>query len=169
VPEAELQLPEDVVTSTQTVVVSEVLPEAPVTLISYAPVVVVDVVAAVSVEVCADELLKVSDVGERLQVVGLIAPEGDVVMAQESETVPVNVLDGVTVMVEVLPEVAPGLTEMLPLLLRLKSVLPLPPPGACQKSPHPARSGAAANNSLAHVPIFISAPSLPRTAFWNKG
>jgi len=32
--------------------------------------------------------------------------------------------------------------------------------GACQKFAHPASSGAAANNSLAHDPIFIAAPLL---------
>jgi hypothetical protein len=118
-------------------------------------VVVVDVVAAVSVAVCAVVLLIVTEVGERLHVVGLEAPDGEVVTAQVSVTVPVNEFVGVTVMVEVL--VAPGLTVMLPLLVSVKLVL-LPPLGACQKSPHPARSGAAASNSLAHCPSFIAAP-----------
>jgi hypothetical protein len=45
---------------------------------------------------------------------------------------------------------------MLPLLLRVKLLLPLP--GACQKSPQPARNGIAASNIHAHLPIFITAP-----------
>jgi hypothetical protein len=122
-------------------------------------VVVLAVVVAVSVEVCAVVSVIVTEVGERLQVVGLLALEGDEVIAQESETVPVNELDGVTLMAEVLDE--PGATVMAPLLLRVKLELPLPPPGACQKFPQPAKSGAAARKSLAHFPILIAAPQLP--------
>jgi hypothetical protein len=118
-------------------------------------VVVEDEVVAVSVEVCAVVLLlKVNEVEERLHVAALEAPVGEVT-AQDSVTVPVNVLAGVTVMVAVLPVVAPGLTVMLPLLVRVK--LPLFPPGASQKSPQPARSVAAANNPIQR-PIFIAAP-----------
>jgi hypothetical protein len=119
-------------------------------------VVVEEVVAAVSVDVCADVSLMVTDVGERLQVAGLVALEGVLVTAQERETVPVNEFDGVTVMVAVLVE--PGLTLMAPLLAREKLVLPL---GACQKFPQPANSGAAASNTRAHVPILIAAPWPP--------
>ena len=46
-------------------------------------------------------LLKVSEDEERAQVAGLVALEGEDVMAQLSFTVPVNELPGVTVMVEV--------------------------------------------------------------------
>ena len=148
-----LQLP--VPTATQTLVVSVMLPEAPLTVTWYAPEVVVDEVVAVSVEVCAVVLLKVSEVEERLHVVGLVAPVG-AVTEQLSVTVPVNELPGVTVIVAVLSEVAPALTVMLPLLVRVKLVLLLPF-GACQKSPHPASSRAAANNP-AQRPIFIAAP-----------
>ena len=129
-----------------------------------------DVVVAVNVEVCAVSLLKVSDVGLRLQVVGLVAPEGDVVTAQASETVPVNVLDGVTVMLDVLPVAAPGATVMLVgLPARVKEELLLPPLGACQKSPHPARSGAAASNNFAQLPIFITAPRISPDESCSKG
>jgi hypothetical protein len=122
-------------------------------------VVVEDEVVAVSVELCADVLLlKDSEVEERPHVAALEAPVG-AVTAQDSVTVPVNELAGVTVMVAVLPVVAPGVTVMLPLLVRLK--LPPPPLGACQKSPQPARSVAAANNP-AQRPIFISAPYMSR-------
>jgi hypothetical protein len=114
------------------------------------------VVVAVSVEVCAVASVKVSEVGSRLQVVGLVAPERDVVTAQESAMVPVNELDGVTEMVEVL--VAPGATVMAPPLVREKEELPLPPVDGCQKFPHPDRSGAAASNNLAQLAIFIAAP-----------
>ena len=126
--------------------------------------VVVDVVVAVRVEVCADVSLMVTDVGERPQVVGLVPPEIDVVTAQLSATEPVNEFDGVTEMVAVLVE--PGLMLMLPLLVRVKLAPPLP--GACQKSPQPvakpSRSGIAANNSLAHRPGLIAAPCSPSAA-----
>jgi hypothetical protein len=120
-------------------------------------VVVEDEVVAVSVEFCAVVLLKASEVEERLHVAALEAPVG-AVTAQLSETVPVNELPGVTVMVAV--PVAPWATMMLPLLERVK--LLLPPPGACQKSPQPAINGAAASNNHAHLPIFIATPFLRR-------
>jgi hypothetical protein len=113
-------------------------------------------VVAVSVEVCAVALLKVSELEERLHVVGLVALEGEVVIAQLSVTVPVNELDGVTVMVEVPLPAAPEVMVMLPLLERVKLLLP---PGACQKSPHPVRSRTAAGNNNARFLIFIAAPS----------
>jgi len=56
------------------------------------------------------------EVGERLHVVGLVAPVG-AETAQVSAMVPVKELDGVAVMVAVL--LAPGATVTLPLLLRL--------------------------------------------------
>jgi hypothetical protein len=162
-PPLELQLPEDDVTSTQTVVLSETLPERPVTATWYAPVVVVDVVAAVNVAVSGDVPLIVIEAGERLHVVGLTAFAGAVVIAQLRVSVPVNEFDGVTVIVEVLLVVAPGATVMLPLLVSAKLVLPLPL-GACQKSPHPAknppskatRTGVASRRAL--FPRFIAAP-----------
>jgi hypothetical protein len=113
-------------------------------------------VVAVSVDVCAVELLNVSESEERLHVVALVALVGVLVIEQLSVTVPVNELDGVTVMVEVSPLVAPGATVMLPLLVRAKLVFVLS--GSCQKSPQPARSGAAASNNHAYCPIFIAAP-----------
>ncbi len=115
-----------------------------------------DEVVAVSVELCADVLLlKDTEVEERPHVAALVAPVG-AVTAQVNVTVPVNELPGVTVMVAMLPVVAPGVTVMLPLLERLKPVL-LVLLGACQKSPHPARSVAAANNPIQRT-IFIAAP-----------
>jgi hypothetical protein len=96
----------------------------------------------------------VTEVGERLQVVGLVAPEGAVVTAQVSATAPVNEFAGVTVMVAVSPLIAPGLRERLPLLERVKLLLP----GASQNPLHPASSGAAASISRAHFPMFIAAP-----------
>jgi hypothetical protein len=115
---------------------------------------------AVSVEDCAVELLKVSEEEERLHCVGLVAPEGDVT-AQVSATVPVNELDGVTVMVELPDELALNV-RLVGLLDSVKLVLPLP--GASQKSPQPAKpvtSGAAASNNHARFPIFIAAPHTP--------
>jgi hypothetical protein len=88
--------------------------------------------------------------------VGLVALVGVVVTAQVSATVPVNELDGVTVMVEVLVE--PGLTVMLPLLVRAKLELL----EESQKPAQPVRSGTTASSSFAHVPIFIPAPLSPR-------
>jgi hypothetical protein len=95
----------------------------------------------------------VSELEERLHVVGLEAPVGAVTV-QVSVTVPVNELAGVTVMVEV--PVAPALTVMLVGLLERVKLL-LPPFGASQKSPHPASSSAAANNP-AQRPMFMAAP-----------
>jgi hypothetical protein len=118
-------------------------------------VVVVEVVLAVSVVVCAVVLLNVSESEERLHVAGLVALEGALVIEQVSVTVPVNELPGVTVMVEA--PLAPGVTFMLPLFVRVKLVL-LSLPGACQKSPQPTRSGAAASSNRAHFPILIAAP-----------
>jgi hypothetical protein len=122
-------------------------------------VVVEEEVDAVSVEVCAVVLLKVSELEERLHVAALEAPVG-AVTAQLSVTVPVNELPGVTVMVAV--PVEPWATVMLPLLERLKPVVLL---GACQKSPQPAKNGAAASNNRAHFPIFIAAPFAPCAVF----
>jgi len=129
-PFALLQLLDELPTTTQTEVVSVTLPERPLTVNLYAPAVVVDVVEAVSVEVCAVVSVIETEVGERLHVAGLVGLERLVVTAQESATVPVNEFDGVTVMVEV--PVAPALTLIEPLLLRAK--LPVVPVlGACQK------------------------------------
>lgn len=76
-----------------------------------------------------------TEVGERLQVVGLVAPLGEFVIEHVRDTVPVNELEGVTVMVEVLPLLAPGVTLMLPLFDRVKSLLPF---GASQNPEQPA-------------------------------
>jgi hypothetical protein len=108
-------------------------------------------VVAVSVEVSAVVLLIVTEDEERSHVVGLVAPEGDVVTAQDSATVPVNESVGVTEMVEV--PVAPGFTVMLPLLVSVKLLLVL-----SQKSLQPLRSGAVTSNNTAHFPIFIVTP-----------
>jgi hypothetical protein len=88
----------------------------------------------------------------------LETPDGALVTAQVSVTVPVNEFVGVTVMVDVPLLPALELTLMLVgLLERLKLLFP---PGACQKSPQPASSIAAANNP-AQRPIFIAAPFAP--------
>ena len=110
---------------------------------------------AVRVEVCAVVPVMETEAGERLQVTGLDAFDGELLTAQVRSTVPVNESDGVTVIVEV--PVEPALTVMLLLLVRLKSVLPLPS-GACQKSPHPATSGNTASNSQPHFPSLIVFP-----------
>jgi hypothetical protein len=117
---------------------------------------VVDVVLAVSVAVCAVELLSVTVVGERLQVTGLVAFEGDVVTAQVSATAPLNELDGVTVTVDVLPDVAPGLpTVIVPLLERVKSLEPT----AFQKPLQPTRNRGANKTNFTHFFDPIAAPS----------
>lgn len=96
--------------------------------------VVEEVVVAVRVDVCGAVLLMEMEAGESPQVVGLVAPAGELVMEQARETVPVNELDGVTVIVEVLPVVAPGATVMFPLFESVKSLLPF---GASQNPEHP--------------------------------
>jgi len=120
------------------------------------------------VDVCAVVVLNAMEVGERLQVVALTAAVGALVTEHASETVPENELAGVTVMVEVLPVVAPGVTEMLPLLVSEKLLLLLPL-GASQKPAHPARSGAAATSIHARLPILIAAPRFSRWMRPSKG
>ena len=123
-----------------------------------------DEVAAVRVEVAAAVPLTETDAGLRLHVGGLVALVGELVTAQESATVPLNELDGVTAIPVVLPVAAPGLTVMLPLFDREKLVVVELLLGACQKSPHPAKrllTGIATRSdaNLAHLPSFIAAPS----------
>ena len=65
-----------------------------------------EVVETVSVAVCAVEPLIVTEGGAMLHVAGSFAAAG--VIAQVRLTVPVNPFDGVMVMVEVFPVVAPG-------------------------------------------------------------
>ena len=72
-------------------------------------------VFTVSVAVCADELVIDTEAGT-LHVAGSLAAVG--VITQVRLTKPVNPPDGIMVIVDVLPVVAPGLTLMLPLLLR---------------------------------------------------
>jgi hypothetical protein len=96
-------------TVTFTFVVTVVEPEVPVTVNTYAPGEVADVVATVKAAVAAVLPVMLTDEGT-LQVAGLAAPVGLELMAQDNPTAPVNPLAGVTVMVDVLPEVAPGVT-----------------------------------------------------------
>jgi hypothetical protein len=116
------------------------------------------------VDFCAALLLNVTEVGARLHVAGLVAPEGEELTAHVSATAPVNVLDGVTVMVEVLPVAAPGATVTLPLLLRV-NLLELP--GGSQKCEHPVTKqvaarpmmmGAAISTTRLPMPIIIASP-----------
>jgi hypothetical protein len=112
-------------------------------------------VVAVSVAVTADVLEMERDVGERLHVAELLALVGPLT-EHERSIVPVNELAGVTVMLEVLPDVAPGLMERLLGLLEREKLVPVL--GACQKSPHPARKGRTIRNSPAHLERLIVAP-----------
>jgi hypothetical protein len=80
--------------------------------------VVAAVVVMLSVDVPAVVLLTVTEAGDRAQVAGSLVAVG--VMTHVSATAPVNPPDGVTLIVEVLLVAAPGLTAMLPLLLRAK-------------------------------------------------
>jgi hypothetical protein len=59
-----------------------------------------------------------------LQVMGLVAPEGEAVIAQVTATFPVNPLVGVTEMVEVFPLVAPGAILRFVLLVMVKPGAP---------------------------------------------
>jgi len=72
-----------------------------------------EVVAAVNVDVCAEVLLNVRDVGDKLHVAALVALVGVLVTEHANATVPVNELPGVTVIVEV--PLPPGAMLMLPL------------------------------------------------------
>jgi hypothetical protein len=105
-----------------------------------------------------------TDVGERLHP-GLVGLERELVTAQASVTVPVKEFDGVTVIVEVLPVVAPGATERLAGEGEREKLVFVPQDGHCQKSPHPvrkqAKTGAAANNNRVQLPILIAAPFAP--------
>jgi hypothetical protein len=96
----------------------------------------------------------------------LETPDGALVTAQVSVTVPVNVLAGVTEIVEVPVLAAVVLMVMLVGLLVRVKLAPFPP-GACQKFPQPARSIAAANNP-AQRPIFIAAPRTQYSGYTRK-
>ena len=96
-------------TVTFTFVVAIVEPDVPVTVNTYAPGEVADVVATVKVAVAAVLPVMLTDEGT-LQVAGLAAPAGLELMAQDNPTAPVNPLAGVAVMVDVFPVVAPGVT-----------------------------------------------------------
>jgi hypothetical protein len=76
------------------------------------------VVLTVTVEVWAVAPLIVTEAGETLHVAGSLAAAG--LTAQVKATAPLNPPAPVTLMVEVLLVLAPGLTVMLPLLLRAK-------------------------------------------------
>ena len=104
---------------TPTTVVCMVEPEVPVTVTRYAPMVVVEEVLIVRVAATGDALATFT-VLVALQVAGLVALVGTVVMAQLRLTVPVNPPVGETVMDVVLPVEAPAAKVMLPPLLRLK-------------------------------------------------
>lgn len=73
-------------------------------------------VVTASVDVKADVPVMLTEVGDRAQVAGLLAAVG--LTAQVRATVPVKPPEGVTLMVEVLPVVAPAATVMAPLLER---------------------------------------------------
>jgi hypothetical protein len=81
--------------------------------------VVADVVATVRVSVIAAAPVMVTESDVKLHVAGLVAPVGPAT-AQVRLTAPVNPFDGVAVIVDVFPVVAPAVMLMLPLLLRAK-------------------------------------------------
>ena len=105
------------VTVMLTTVVCVMPPEVPVTVTAYAPAVVVAVVAAVKVAVTALALVTLTDVGLVVQVKGLLAPAGLVVTTQLRLTAPIKPPDGVTLIVDVLPELEPAEKLSAPLLL----------------------------------------------------
>jgi hypothetical protein len=82
---------------------------------------VTGVVETVSVPVPAvAPLMLTGDVVPKLNVGGLAAPDGLDVSAALNVTLPVKPPVGVIVIVDVLPVVAPGFTEIVPLLPRAK-------------------------------------------------
>ena len=105
------------VTVTFTIVLAVMFPVAasvPVTVIAYAPGVVVAVVATVSVPVTdADPVT--STLAGTVHTAGLLAAAGRVVTAQVRLTTPVKLLVGEAVMVAVLPVVAPPTKARAPL------------------------------------------------------
>lgn len=98
---------------TFTTVVVVIPPAVPVTVTAYAPAVVVVVVLMVRVAFCDAVPAMVTEDGTP-QVAGLVAPVGAMVTAQVRLTAPVKPLEGVTVMMAVLPLVAPAVMLMLP-------------------------------------------------------
>jgi hypothetical protein len=80
---------------------------------------VVVVVVTVSVAVCAEIPEMVAE-GVTPQVAGLVAPVGAMVTAQERLTAPVNPLEGVTVIMDVLAVAALASTVILPLFASTK-------------------------------------------------
>ena len=77
------------------------------------------VLSTVTVDVNAPAVMS-TEVGFNPHVTGLVALAGLVVIAQVKSTVPVNASEGVTVMIDVLPVVAPCVTVIAPLSLMLK-------------------------------------------------
>lgn len=108
-----------------TVPFAVVEPLVPVTVTTYAPVVVVAVVPIVSVEAPSVILSIDTEVGLRLQVGGLMAPAGLVVMAHVRATIPVNPFVGVTTMLAVFPVEAPATTVRAGLLMVKLPIAPL--------------------------------------------
>jgi len=106
-------------TVTFTVVLALTLPDTPATENMYAPGVVPVVVVMVSCEFSGPAPVTFTEAGSTPQV-GATMPGGGLTIKQESATVPVKPLVGVTVMAEVFPVVAPGSTVMLPPLLSVK-------------------------------------------------
>ena len=78
-----------------------------------------DAVATVRVSVIAAAPVMVTEFDVKLHVAGLVAPVGPAT-AHVRLTAPVNPFDGVAVIVDVLPVVAPAVMLMLPLLVRAK-------------------------------------------------
>jgi hypothetical protein len=105
------------VTETLTGVLAVIVPDVPVTVAVYVPVVVFNDVVIVSVDVPA--VVPVISTGVvTAQVPGLAEAVG--VIAQVSATFPVNPPAGVTVIVAVLPLVAPAWKLILPLFVSAK-------------------------------------------------
>jgi len=92
--------------------------------------VVVEVVTTVNTSVPAPPA---TDEDARLQVAGLVAPLGPAT-AHVRPTAAVKPFNGATVMVDVLPAVAPAVRLMLPLLLSVKLgvAATLPPTTSCR-------------------------------------
>lgn len=80
---------------------------------------VVEAVANVRVSVIAAGPVRMTESDAKPHVTGLVAPVGPAT-AQVRSTAPVNPFDGVAVMVDVLPVVAPAVMLRFPLLVRAK-------------------------------------------------
>jgi hypothetical protein len=109
------------------------------------------VVLTVSVEVCAEASLIVTEVGFRLHVGMSLTPVSVVVTLQVRSTIPLNPFVPATLIVPVFPAVVPGVT--------VKDVVP-PDPGAKPGSGVMLRSTVVVALSEPEAPVIVTVTAL---------